>query len=152
MAGAFSVIGLAFSVVQGIQQQEALEEAADEQRKQNAIQNAQQAIERNRAVRQSIAQTRVVQAQQLQAGFQSGTTGAASAAGGDLATAIGAAQTQQAAAYGIMQSQNRQSAALARARSPGLFGTLAQTSNVLGQGVDLYQQGAFDNGFTNIFG
>lgn len=116
-----AVAGTAASIAGQRRQAKAAERAAGEQRKQNAISNAQESIARNRRIRQAIAQTRVQQAQQLQAGFSSGFAGAVSAIGSDAASAIGAAQTQQAAAFGISQSQNRESQFRLEATNPNTF-------------------------------
>lgn len=118
IAVAFLAAGTALSIRGQQQQAAAAEKAAGEQRKQNAINNAQQSIARNREVRQVIARQRVLQAEQQQAGFGSGFSGAVSAIGADTASAIGAAQTQQAAASGIAASQDRFSRYATEAQSP----------------------------------
>ena len=148
MAEAFAFVGLVYQVVQSERQQKALENAQEEQEKQNAINNAQQAIARTRAINQSIAQTRVIQSEQIQAGFQSGSTGAASAAGGDIATAIGAAQTQEAAAFGISQSANREGRFLTTAKTGGSAGQISRFALAGAQAFKLYDEGAFDFGIS----
>lgn len=98
----------------------AMEQAQAEERKQRAIANRQAALDRRRSIRQSIAATRVTQAQLVNQSFGIGgsaTSGALSATGTDLATAIGASQTQFAAQSGIAASQNRQASALQTAQN-----------------------------------
>ena len=126
IAGGLLAAGTILGISGQRQQAKAAEQAAGEQRKQNAISNAQQAIARNRNIRQVIAQQRVLQAEQQAAGFSSGFAGAVSAIGADTASAIGASQTQQAAAFGIAQSQDRFSDAMRRAQTPNnsmMFGS-----------------------------
>lgn len=118
IAGGLLAAGTILGISGQRQQAQAAKEAAGEQRKQNAINNAQQAIARNREIRQVIAGARVAQAEQQAAGHGSGFGGAVSAIGMDVATSLGAAQTQQAAAYGIAQSQDSFSAAMQRAQTP----------------------------------
>lgn len=127
---------LAASVISGAvgqrQQAKASAQAQGEQRKQAAINNAQQAIQRNRQIRQVIAQQRVAQAEQLQAGFASGYAGGVSSIGADTGSSIGAALTQEGAARGIAASQDRQSGFMQKAQTngwsqaSGIFGSLAQ--------------------------
>lgn len=101
------------------EQRRAARNAQAEERKQRAIANRQQALERRRSIRQSIAQTRVLQAQAQAFGFAAsggGTTsfasGVTSSQASDFGTALGSSQTQFAAAGAIAESQNRQSAAM----------------------------------------
>ena len=122
---------------------EAAKQALAEQRKQNAINNAQQAIARRRSIAQSIAQTRVQQAEQVQTGYNTGTTGAASAIGGDAATAIGAGQTQAAAAQGIARSRNTQSGYELTARSRNNYDTFANFANIGRQAFFAFAGGGF---------
>lgn len=134
MAIAVGVLAVA-SAVTGVvgqrQQAKAAAQAQGEQRKQTAISNAQQSIARNRQIRQVIAQQRVLQAGQVQAGFGSGFAGATSAIGSDTASSLGAALTQEGAARGIAASQNRQSGFMQQAQgnafttASGAFGSLA---------------------------
>lgn len=121
----------------------AAKKALAEQRKQNAINNAQQAIERRRSIAQSIAQTRVQQAEQIQTGYNTGTTGAASAIGGDVATAIGAGQTQAAAAQGIARSRDLQSGYELTARSRNKYDTYADLANTGRQAFFSFAGGGF---------
>lgn len=110
-------------------------EAQREQREQNAISNAQQRIARQRSIRQSIARSRVIAAEQEQAGFQTGFAGGAPAVQSDVASAIGAARTQQAAAEGISASQARVSSL---ANRPNFFNQLAGVTGGL-SGINFNQ-------------
>lgn len=105
--------------------------AASERKLQNAINNKQQQVARQRNIRQLVARSRVLAAQQIQAGVTQGLPGASAIAGttgairGDLATSIGAANIQQAAAVGISQSQGRETDFLVAANSPNRFTNIA---------------------------
>lgn len=79
------------------------------QKEQQALQQRQAAIERQRSIRQAIAQRRVLQAQGVSAmgamGDSSTVAGANSAIGTDQATAIGAANTGLAASVQMSNLQ-----------------------------------------------
>jgi hypothetical protein len=116
-------VAAVFSAVTGFigkrKQQKEMREAAsraqNEERKQRAIANRQAALERQRSIRQAIAQSRVTRAQVINQTFGVGGSaaeGAGSAIMTDAGTAIGASQTQFAAQSGIAASQNRQSQAM----------------------------------------
>jgi hypothetical protein len=139
---AVAVVATVFSAVSGFvgqkKQQKAMRQAANEERKQRDIANRQQALERQRSIRQSIAQARVMRARAIQAGYasgggfeSSGAAGAASAMSVDMATAIGSSNTQFGAATGIAASQNQQSAFMQQAQG-NTFTDLSQLAGVFG--------------------
>jgi len=142
-----AVVGAAGALVATQAQEKrerAQQQALDEQRKQVAINNAQQEIARARAIRQSIAEARVRRAQIESNAFGGGPVGAGQAITGDTGTAIGAAQTQAGAATAIAGSQNRQATFQNQANSLNQFDTFAAFANLVGTGVTLYNQGAFE--------
>lgn len=134
---ASAIFGAASTIKAQRDQRKAARSAAAEERKQRALANRQQALERRRSIRQSIAQSRVLQAQAASFGFSgsgggmtSFSSGMGSAAASDMGTAIGASQTQFATAGAIAESQNRQSAALQAFENAkhNWMGTVAQVS------------------------
>lgn len=131
--------------------QKSQEKAVAEQRRQQAISNAQQEVARARAIRQSIAQERVQRAQLESAAFASGSEGVGQSITGDTGTAIGAAQAQQAAAFGISQSQDRQAQFMLDARSFNSYDRWAGVLKAGQAGFSLYSQGAFE-GLGSLFG
>ena len=133
------------------QREQAQGQAVAEQRKQQAISNAQQAVARNRAVRQSIAQSRVARAELESRAFAGGPEGIGQSITGDTASAVGAAQTQQAAQFGISQSQDRQAQFQLQAQSTNRFDRLAGVTQLGLTGLNLYQAGAFE-GLGSLFG
>ena len=130
---------------------EAQKRAVAEQRKQQAISNAQQAVARSRAIRQSIAQSRVARAELESRAFAGGPEGVGQSITGDTASAVGAAQTQEATQFGISQSQDRQAQFQLQAQSANRFDTLAGVANLGLTGLNLQQQGAF-SGLGSLFG
>ncbi len=117
----------------------------EEQRKQTALSNAQQEIARSRAIRQSIAQGRVQRATLTARAFESGLGGAGSSITADTSSAVGAANTQQAAATGIANSRDREATFANQARSANGFDTLSSFASLVGVGNRLYNQGAFQD-------
>lgn len=110
-----AVTGFVGQQKQKREMRQAANRAQAEERKQRAIANRQAALERQRMIRQSIAQARVTRAQLLQQGWGTGSSmvaGATSAVGSDLGTAIGNSNTQFASQSAIAASQNIQSQAL----------------------------------------
>lgn len=139
---AVAVVATVFSAVSGFvgqkKQQKAMRQAANEERKQRALANRQQALERQRGIRQSVAQARVMRARAIQSGFaagggfgSSGALGAASSMGVDTATAIGASNTQFGAASGIASSQDAQSQFMQGAQG-NMFTDFSQLAGVFG--------------------
>lgn len=110
-----AVAGFAGQQQQKRKMKQAASRAQAEERKQRAIANRQAALERQRSIRQSIAQARVTRAQLLSQGWGTGSSmvaGATSAVGADLGGAIGASTTQFGAQTAIAGSQNIQSGAM----------------------------------------
>ena len=131
--------------------QERRERAANrslaEQRRANAINNAQQDIARQRQIRQSIAESRVRRAQIISAGFSGGPEGAGQSITGDAGSAIGAARTQQGAAFGISLASDRAASFNRQAQSTNIFDTISGIAGVVSRGVQLNEQGAFEGLF-----
>lgn len=114
-----AIFGAASTIKSQRDQRKYARQAQAEERKQRALANRQQALERRRSIRQSIAQSRVLQAQAASFGFAGSGGGQTSFASGmgsasaiDTGLAIGASNTQFATASAIAESQNRQSAAM----------------------------------------
>lgn len=119
MATGLAVASLVLGVGSAVVQQRQAREIQREEERANAISNAQQSIARQRSIRQAIARSRVLRAEQEQAGFNTGFAGASPAIASDTASAIGAARTQQSAAFGVSSAANN----ISRIRSqPDLFG------------------------------
>lgn len=131
--------------------EQAAQQAVQEQQKQQAISNAQQSVARARAIRQSIAQGRVARAEIESRAFQGGPEGVGQSITGDVGTALGAASTQEAAAFGISRSQDRQAEFQLTAQSTNRFDRLAGITNLGLTGLNLFQAGAFD-GLGSLFG
>jgi len=131
--------------------EKAAKKALAEQKKQTAISNAQQEIQRGRAIRQSIADARVRQAQIEAAAFAGGPAGVGQAILGDTGGAIGASNTQAGAANAIGLSQNRQASFINESRSSNSFDTIAGVANLVGGVAGANKQGAF-SGIGNFFG
>lgn len=125
--------------------------AVEDARRARAINNAQQALDRNRQVRQAIAQQRVLQAQIIQrAQGGGGPQGVGQSLTGDLATSIGAANTQEGAAWGISQAQDSYSRNMMTAQSSNQYDVNAATISTLGNVAgSAYQQGYFNNLFNS---
>lgn len=132
----------------------AAESAQEEERKQRAIANRQAAIERRRQIRMSIAQARVTRAQRINQSFGVGgsaTAGSTSAVSTDVATTIGAANTQQAAQTGIAASQDRQAQALQafqNAQGGNAWSDISQLSGAFGSAFTSFGGG---NPFSGLF-
>lgn len=136
-------------------------QAVEEQRKAVAINNAQQSIERQRQIRQTLAEARVRRAIIQSRGFEGGPAGAGDSIYGDAGSAIGAANTQEAAAFGISQAQNRASQYALNARSSNSWDAIAGGANLVGGIYSGYKAGSFeglfggsarDTGRTSTFG
>lgn len=124
--------------------EDAAQAAVQEQQKQQAISNAQQQVARTRAIRQSIAESRVRRAEIVSRSFAGGPEGVGQSITGDTASAVGAASTQQAAAFGISRSQDSQAQFSLDARSSNRFDTLAGITGFLRQGITTVSEGGFD--------
>ncbi|MFG1501654.1 hypothetical protein ABMA70_15705 [Halobacteriovorax sp. XZX-3] len=138
------------SIAGGIAEQkreDAAKQAVQEQRKAVAINNAQQAIQRQRQIRQTIAEARVRRALIQSRGFEGGPAGAGDSIYGDAASAIGAANTQQAAAFGISAARNRAAMFGLEARSSNGWDAFAGAANLFGQGYSAYKGGQFEGLF-----
>lgn len=118
-----------------------------EQQKANAINNAQQAINRQRQIRQSLAEARVRRAQIAARAFEGGPAGAGQNITGDVGSAIGNALTQQGAAFGITTAQNRAASFNRQAQSSNSFDTLAGIAGLFSQGLAFAQGGGFQGLF-----
>lgn len=133
-----AVVGVAGQVKQRRDMRKAASRAQDEERKQRAIANRQAALDRQRQIRQTIAQARVTRAQLLQQGWGTGSSsvaGAMSAVGSDVGTAIGNSNTQFASQSAIATSQNIQSGALQdfqRAQGGNFLTGLSQLGSAVG--------------------
>lgn len=138
--GVVAAVAAVVSAVSGFigqkKQQKEMRKAANEEKKQRSLANRQQAIERQRGIRQSVAQARVMRAQAIQAGWAQGggfsssaPMGIATSMGMDTASAIGSSNTQFGAASGIALSQDRQSQFMQNAQG-NFFTDLSQLSGV----------------------
>ena len=142
-----AVGGLAANKAQS-RRERAAERSLREQRRANAINNAQQNLARQRQIRQSIAEQRVRRAQIEAAAFGGGgPEGVGQNITGDTGSAIGAAQTQAGAAFGISQATDRASALNRQAQSSNFFDVVAGGAKLFGRGIELHQQGAFEGLF-----
>ena len=118
-----------------------------EQRRANAINNAQQNLARQRQIRQAIAEQRVRRAQIEATAFSGGPEGAGQSITGDTGSAIGAANTQAGAAFGISQATDRASSLNRQAQSTNIFDTISGITSVVNRGIQLNEQGAFEGLF-----
>lgn len=149
-AGALGLAGGIFQDRAARKREQAQQQVVEEQQRQRAISNAQQSLARARAVRQSIAQSRVARAEFESRAFASGAAGAGQAITADTGSAIGAAATQEAAAFGISRSQDRQAQFSIDARSSNQFDRLAGVTQLGLTGLNLFQSGAFE-GIGSLF-
>ena len=139
-----AVTGFVGQQKQRREMRQAASRAQAEERKQRAIANRQAALERQRMIRQSIAQARVTRAQLLQQGWGTGSSmvaGATSAVGSDLGTAIGNSNTQFASQSAIAASQNIQSSALQdfqQAQGGNIFTGISQLSSGIAAGIGAF--------------
>lgn len=142
-----AVTGFVGQQKQRREMRQAASRAQAEERKQRAIANRQAALERQRMIRQSIAQARVTRAQLLQQGWGTGSSvvaGATSAVGSDLGTAIGNSNTQFASQSAIAASQNVQSQALQdfqSAQGGNIFTGLSQLGQAAGSVIGIWGGG-----------
>lgn len=143
---ASGVGSIAGGIAEG-KREDAAKQAVAEQRKATAINNAQQAIQRQRQIRQTIAEARVRRALIQSRGFEGGPAGAGDSIYGDAATAIGAANTQQAAAFGISAARNRAAQFGLEAKSSNSFDAFAGAANLFGGIYTANQAGSFEGLF-----
>lgn len=135
-----SVIAAGASVVSGIQQRKEAKKAAKAQKKAQDISNRQAALQRQREIRQSIAQARVRRAQALAAegGMMSSTTaGQVSAQTTNIGGAIGASNQATAAAFGISQAQDDYSRHMMKAQH-NVWGDVATISGAVASAAGSY--------------
>lgn len=142
-----AVVGTAATVIGQRKQRKALARAQAEEKKQRELANRQQALERQRQIRQTIAQQRVQRAQLLAASYGLGggnsiAEGGSASIGQDTATAIGSSNTQMAAASGIAASQNR-AADIVQGAQSNFFLQAAPILSAVGGG---FSSGAFNFG------
>lgn len=155
-----AVVGAGLGLVQKKAEDKRIEEQKkqqqrilDERKKQNALQNAQADIARNRNIRRAIAEARVRKAE-----LEAQATGTGAVVGqsiiGDTASAIGAAGTQRAAQFGISQSKDRESVAFFDLQNVGTnrFDKIAAVGGVAAQGFAAFQGGAFEGLFDGFGG
>lgn len=156
-----AVVGFVGGFAAGAAQEkreEAAQRSLQEQRRANAINNAQQNIARQRQIRQALAEERVRRAQLISAGFSGGPEGIGQNITGDVGSAIGAARTQQAAAFGISRATDRAASFNREAQSTNSFDTIASIAGLFNQGLALGGQGKgsnvnqFEGVFDNLFG
>lgn len=138
--------------------EEAAKRANREQKRALAINNAQQQIQRQRAIRQALAEARVRRALLVSRGFEGGPSGIGQSVTADTGSAIGAALTQQGASFGISQAQGRASQFALEARSTNVFDTISGAAGLFGQVAAANKVGAFEglfgggSGRTDFFG
>lgn len=118
-----------------------------EQRRANAINNAQQNLQRQRQIRQSLAEARVRRAQIAARAFEGGPAGAGQSITGDTGSAIGSALTQQGAAFGISLAQDRAASFNRQAQSTNTFDTISGIAGLFSQGISFAQGGGFQGLF-----
>lgn len=123
-----------------------------EQRRANAINNAQQNLQRQRQVRQALAEQRVRRAQLISQAFSGGPEGIGGNITGDTGSAIGAANTQGGAAFGISQAQDRAASFNRQAQSTNTFDTISSIAGLFNRGLQLAGQGGGPNQFEGLFG
>lgn len=129
------------------QRQQAAQDAINEQRRANAINSAQQAIARQRSVRMAVAESRRNRAIIESRAFAGGPAGAGQSITGDTASAIGASNTQAAAAFGIARARDRASQFNLESRSTNIFDAVSGAASVFGQGWTAYKEGKFEGIF-----
>lgn len=143
-----SIVSAVASSAQQRKQRKAAAAVQAEERRQNALANRQQALERQRQIRQSIAESRVRRAQIESSSFG---LGGGSLVGGigtsittDTASAIGSANTQMAASSAIAESRDRASLAIQNSQS-------AFWQNVA-TGAELFKSASANRGMANFTG
>lgn len=137
VVGIAAVIGAGAAVISAQQQRRAAKKALAEQRKQNDLSNRFESVRRQREIRQLIAQQRVQAASLEQAGVTSGIAGSSivqgvtGAAATDTATALGQANAQAGAQYGISQSQSREAGFRLDATTANRYTYISQVANAV---------------------
>lgn len=143
-----TIVSAVSSAVQQRKQRKAAAAMQAEERRQNALANRQQALERQRQIRQSIAEGRVRRAQIESQAFALGggslASGVTSSMTTDTASAIGSANTQMAASSAIAESRDRASLAAQGAQS-------AFWQNVSGV-AEVFKSASANRGMANFSG
>lgn len=152
VAAIATVVGAVSGVVSARKQAKAAKNARRAQEKAAKVQNKQSNIARQRAVRRSLAQSRVLRAQTLAGGFSSGLQGSSIVSG-----AVGGIQSDVSANIGASGVQAGLEGArvgfLGQAGAAQTQGTLAATQfGAISSTAGLFSDSKNNRAFANTFG